>query len=354
VALLTLGDPATTTGGYLYHRRIADRAAAHRARVRFLSFPERRFPLPALVAPALLRAVARHHTDVVLVDSIATAYLGVWPLRRRLSRPLVGILHQPPGGIDHTGPRRWLQRILDLRVYRQAARLVVASADLAEAMRRAGLPDRLLRVVPPGRDVAPAPVSPGIDMRAGRRASVLSVGNWVARKGLLDLLEAVAGLPPEAVTLHLVGNTDAEPAYAMRVRARLAAPDLAGRVVVHGLRSEAEVAGFYAAADMFALASTREPYGTVYGEAMAAGLPVVGWAAGNLPHLARHGVEGLAVPPGDRPALAAALCTLAFDESLRRRMGAAAARRAADFPTWDDTARMLFTELHAVVGRQLL
>ncbi len=135
------------------------------------------------------------------------------------------------------------------------------------------------------------------DLRAGRKAALLSVGNWVARKGLLDLLEAVAALPADLVTLHLVGDTDAEPAYAAQVRIRLAAPDLVDRVVVHGQCSPEEVAGFYRAADMFALASLREPYGTVYGEAMAAGLPVVGWDAGNLPHLARDGVEGRVLPP---------------------------------------------------------
>jgi glycosyltransferase involved in cell wall biosynthesis len=73
------------------------------------------------------------------------------------------------------------------------------------------------------------------------------------------------------------------------VRARLSAADLAGRVVVHGPLPVAQVAAYYAAADAFVLASSREPYGTVYGEAMAAGLPVVGYAAGNLPHLARDG-----------------------------------------------------------------
>ena len=52
------------------------------------------------------------------------------------------------------------------------------------------------------------------------------------------------------------------------------------------------MAACYTAADAFVLASSREPYGTVYGEAMAAGLPVVGYAAGNLPHPARHGEEG--------------------------------------------------------------
>jgi glycosyltransferase involved in cell wall biosynthesis len=83
---------------------------------------------------------------------------------------------------------------------------------------------------------------------------------------------------------------------------------------------------------------------------MAAGLPVVGWAVGNLPHLAQHGVEGLVVPPGERGALAEALKRLAFDEPLRRRMGTAAARRAEDFPTWDDTTRMLFTELRSALA----
>jgi glycosyltransferase involved in cell wall biosynthesis len=352
---LTLGDPATITGGYLYHRRIADRAQAHHVRWEFVSLPARPFPLPALAVPAVLRVVARQRPDVLLVDSIAAGYLAPW-LPHRLPWPLVAVLHQPPGGIDHGRLRRWAQSVLDLRVYRHAARLLVASADLSETMRGTGIPDRLLRVVPPGRDPAANPLHPLGDLRAGRQVAVLSVGNWVARKGLLELLDAVAQLPDDAVTLHLVGDTEMEPAYASRVRARLAAPDLTGRVVVHGPRSAAEVAGFYRAADVFALASVREPYGTVYGEAMAAGLPVVGWAAGNLPHLARHGVEGTTVPPGDRRALAAALQSLAFNEPLRHRLAAAAARRAAGFPTWDDTARMFFAELRSVVtedGRSL-
>jgi glycosyltransferase involved in cell wall biosynthesis len=205
-----------------------------------------------------------------------------------------------------------------------------------------------MRVVPPGRDPASVDVVPPGDLRNGRRAAVLSVGNWVARKGLLELLSAFARLPGDAATLHLVGDASVEPAYADRVRQRLAAADLAGRVVVHGVRSPGEVVGFYRAADVFALASLREPYGTVYSEAMACGLPVVGWNAGNLPHLARNGVEGLAVPPGDVPALAEALRSLTLDEPLRRRMAAAATLRAAEFPTWDDTARMLFDELRAV------
>ena len=94
----------------------------------------------------------------------------------------------------------------------------------------------------------------------------------------------------------------------------------------------------YAAADAFVLPSLKEPYGTVYGEAMAFGLPVVGWRAGNLPYLADHEREGLLVEPGDLRGLAAALQRLADDADLRARLGAAARQRALSRPTWDEVA----------------
>jgi glycosyltransferase involved in cell wall biosynthesis len=105
------------------------------------------------------------------------------------------------------------------------------------------------------------------------------------------------------------------------------------------------VAALYLAADVFVLPSLREPYGTVWGEAMAAGLPVVGWRAGNLPHLASHGREGLLADPGDVDGLAAALARLAGDAALRRAMGAAAAGRAAGRPTWAQSAARFFDAL---------
>jgi glycosyltransferase involved in cell wall biosynthesis len=78
---------------------------------------------------------------------------------------------------------------------------------------------------------------------------------------------------------------------------------------------------------------------------MAAGLPVVGWRAGNLPYLADHGREGLLVEPGDVAGLTSALHSLAEDGELRRRLGAAARRRAATFPTWEQTAELFFTAI---------
>jgi glycosyltransferase involved in cell wall biosynthesis len=187
-------------------------------------------------------------------------------------------------------------------------------------------------------------------MRRGRKSAFACVGNWVERKGILELLDAFATLPPDAATLHLAGDEDAAPRYGERVRRRLAAPDLAGRVVRHGPVSREEVAGLYAGADAFVLAAFREPYGTVWGEAMAFGLPVAGWRAGNLPYLADDGREGLLVAPGDVRGLARALDRLASDEALRRRLGEAGRRRALTRPTWDETAAMFFAAIRGALA----
>jgi glycosyltransferase involved in cell wall biosynthesis len=350
VTLVTLGDPRILTGGYLYHRRMAALAPDNDARVDFVSVPVVVFPLSAAAGLPVLRRIARQHPDVLLLDSIAAAFLAPWLPLRWPRMPVVGMLHQPPGGIDHGRVRTTVQAFLDRAAYRSTARLLVASAALADELAAAGVPRNRLRVVPPGRDVAPAPVGVPADARLGRRAAFLSVGNWIARKGLLDLLEALSRLPDDAATLHLVGDTGSNPAYAASVRARIAAPDLVARVVVHGALPTERVAALYQATDAFVLASSREPYGTVYGEAMAAGRPVVGYAAGNLPHLARDGREGLVVPPGNVEALATALQRLANDEALRIRLGQAARRRAAGFPTWHESAAVLFAELHDVAS----
>ena len=113
-------------------------------------------------------------------------------------------------------------------------------------------------------------------------------------------------------------------------------------MVVHGPLTREAVAALYAGADAFVLPALREPYGTVWGEAMASGLPVVGWRAGNLPYLADDGREGLLAPPGDVEALARALATLAADEALRRRLGEAARHRASSRPTWAESAAAFF------------
>jgi glycosyltransferase involved in cell wall biosynthesis len=349
--LITLGDPRRLSGGYLYHLRMAEAAPAHEARIHFLSFPEWPFPLAALRGRAVLGLAEELEASAVLLDSIAAGFAGPVLTMRRLAVPLVAVLHQPPGGIDHSAPRAWVQAPLDRLALRRADVLLAASDHLAEELVEGGFPESLIRVVPPGRDVAPPPEGPLRDLRHGRRAAFLSVANWLPRKGIVELLEAFAHLPADAGTLHLAGDESAEAGYETRVRARLAQDDLVGRVVLHGPLAAKDVAALYAAADVFVLPASREPYGTVWGEAMAFGLPVVGWRAGNLPYLAEDLREGLLVNPGDVAALAEALLRLALDGDLRTTLGEAAKQRALARPTWEESAALFFTAVREVVER---
>jgi glycosyltransferase involved in cell wall biosynthesis len=340
--LITLGDPGRLSGGYLYHLRMSEAAPAHQARIIFLSFPEWPFPLPALRGAVVLRRSEELRASAVLVDSIAAAFVAPALATRRLRVPLIAVLHQPPGGIDHGMVRARAQAPLDRLTLRRADLLIAASDHLAEQLVEAGFARARIRVVPPGRDVAPPPEGPLPDLRDGRRAAFLTVANWLPRKGILELLEAFARLPADAGTLHLAGDESAGTRYAARVRSRLAEADLIGRVVVHGPLPRENVAGLYQAADAFVLPAAREPYGTVWGEAMAFGLPVVGWRAGNLPYLAEHEHEGLLVEPGDVEGLSQALLRIALDAAVRAKLGAAAKRRALTRPTWEVSAAWFF------------
>jgi glycosyltransferase involved in cell wall biosynthesis len=103
------------------------------------------------------------------------------------------------------------------------------------------------------------------------------------------------------------------PSVLPKVLDELDTPALRGRVVRYGAVAPPVVAELLARANIFTLPSRDEPYGMDYTEAMCAGLPIVGWRAGNLPNLIDDGVEGILVPTGNVGALTAAYLRLATE-----------------------------------------
>jgi glycosyltransferase involved in cell wall biosynthesis len=332
VSLITRGSPNEVTGGHLYHRRMAEAASARGARIEFVSTGLRN-PLP-------------HAHGVVLVDSLAAWSVAPWVLsRRQARRPIAAILHQPPGGVGQGRLRTAVQRPVDQLLYRRCDVLIAASTALShDLVDRYGLPAERVCIVEPGSDM-PLGAAPAGDLRVGRRIALLCIGNWLPNKGVVELLDAVAALPAHHVTLHLVGRTDVDGRYTKRLLTRLALPDLAGRVVVHGALPRPEVAGLYAGADAFVLPSYAETYGTVFAEALRAGLPTVGWRSGNLPNLIEDGEQGCLVEPGDIASLSRVLHRLATDDAWRESLAGSARRRGTFLPTWSDTADAFFDAL---------
>lgn len=191
--------------------------------------------------------------------------------------------------------------------------------------------------------------------RAGAdgRFLFLTVGGIEPRKGSLELLEALASLkgaldPPPM--LAVVGGHS----FQDHAPYRAAAMERAGKLgltgddlTVLGTVPDAEMPGWYRAADAFVFPSVKEGFGLVVLEAMAAGLPVV---ASDIPVFREYLHDGEALLPaaGDAAALAAAMRAVAIDDAERSRLAAAGPKVAQRF-TWERTARQ-----HLAFYRQIL
>lgn len=201
-------------------------------------------------------------------------------------------------------------------------------------------------------EVDPAGLRRGI--AANGSCLLLSVGGIEPRKGSYELMEALAAvragaaLPP---LLAIVGGHSFQDHAAYRERVLDHANELGlviGRdVVLVGTVPDAELAGWYAAADAFVLPSTEEGWGLAVLEALSAGLPVV---VSDIPVFKEYLVDGrtaLLATAGDSTALAAAMHRVMTDAPLRRELAAAGPRAAARF-TWSACA-----EQHVEIYRRV-
>lgn len=175
---------------------------------------------------------------------------------------------------------------------------------------------------------------------AGDRFVFLAVGGIEPRKGSVELLAALARLPPGAM-LAVVGGHSFQDYAVYREAALGSLPGLGlelGRdVVLLGTVDDEELPAWYGAADALAFPSVKEGWGLAVLEAMSAGLPVV---ATDIPVFREYltgGTNALLVPPGDAGALAAAMHRLVVDEALRDRLRAAGNEVAARF-SWEVAA----------------
>src|SRR5215469_16748408 len=98
--------------------------------------------------------------------------------------------------------------------------------------------------------------------------------------------------------------------------ALLRAAGLGKRLRLLGYRED--VPDLMAAADIFVLPSRFEGLPMSVIEAMLSGLPVIAANVRGPAEQVEPEVTGLLIPPGDAPALAAALARLAADKALRQ------------------------------------
>ncbi len=96
----------------------------------------------------------------------------------------------------------------------------------------------------------------------------------------------------------------------------------------------------YAACDFFVAPSLEDNQPQMIIEAMACGLPVIGFASGGIPEMIDDGIEGLLVDQGNVSGLAKAIEWLAVNRDSRELMGRRARMRAINHHDDEQQAKM--------------
>ena len=213
------------------------------------------------------------------------------------------------------------------------------------------LPEARILVLP---NAVPDPHPPprrGVDVATAGPVHLVFLGYLSARKGVPDLLEALAtpalAALPWRATLAGGGPVD-------QFRTRAAALGLADRVTFPGWIDQPAANALSAAADILVLPSHAEGLAMSVLEGLAHGLAVVATPVGAHSEVIEPEQCGLLVPPGDISALAAALARVVGDPALRERLRTGAHLRFLDRFDVRSYSRRL-TRLHAQLlgGRRL-
>jgi len=176
---------------------------------------------------------------------------------------------------------------------------------------------------------------------------ILFVANFRAQKDHRVLVDAFAKLAPlyPDWEMRLVGSGELLEA----TRQQVLSLGLESRVCIPGATND--VATEYASADLFAVSSFYESFGLGTAEALASGIPVIGFSdCAGTNELVIDGQNGVLVSGPDRAsALAEGLAKLMSDEGLRRRLGSngpdSVAHYSVDATTdrWEELVRNVYS-----------
>ncbi len=263
-------------------------------------------------------------------------------LSRELGVPNVVSIQGGDGhwvGVDCCGThQRAIRAVLD----HAGAVLIGCQSFADEVMGHHGTAPARFTLVPGAVDVGR--FRPRAGWQAGQWANpahptLLYHGRVDRRKGVLDLLDAFARLAPARPALRLLISgigPDLD-----EVRRRVAAAPWCEQVELAGYVEYADVPQVYHRADVFVSPTYAEGFSNTILEAMASGLPCVAAEAVGVVDCLRDGDNGLLMPPGDVPALTAALVRVLDDEALRARLAQTALHEARTTYAWPLIGRQI-------------
>ncbi|HEY3268972.1 MAG TPA: glycosyltransferase [Armatimonadota bacterium] len=269
-----------------------------------------------------------HTQHPFLLGTVAKA------LARRQNIPLVATVHTQYEQYVHYWtpwhePGRWIVRQIIREFCNTCDAVTTVAAGMEELLREYGVAVPV-QVIANDVDLTDFINARGDGVRetlglAPEETFLLSVSRIAAEKNLGFMLESVAPVlrdgPP--MRLVLVGDGPLRPELERRVQEM----GLADKVIFTGKLPHAETARYYAAADLFLMASITEVNPLTIGESLAAGTPVVAVDSFSAREGMVDGHDGL-ICALDPDAFRRGVLTLVEDAERRAAMAAAASADA--------------------------
>ena len=250
----------------------------------------------------------------------------------------LGVVKRRHQGARDTSPP---ERIPEERaIVERADRIVATCSDEVFELARLGADRRRISVVPCGVNLDLFQPEGPVEPREPGMRRVVCVTRMVERKGVGNVVAALADVPRTELVIaggSALDELPLDPEY-RRLVALAEDAGVADRVRFTGRLERDDVPRLIRSADVVACVPWYEPFGIVPLEAMACGVPVVGSAVGGLLDTVVHGLTGLHVPPRRPDRIADALNELLADPGRRNALGRAAAVRIRDRYGWGRVA----------------
>jgi D-inositol-3-phosphate glycosyltransferase len=226
-----------------------------------------------------------------------------------------------------------------------------------------GLPEKIT-VIPCGFD--PAEFYP-VDRAVARchlqlnltERVILQLGRIVPRKGIDNVIKALALLKGPAIKLIVVGGASEQPndpgePEIVRLQTIAKEAGVADSVLFAGAKKRRLLKYYYSAADIFVTTPWYEPFGITPLEAMACGTPVIGSDVGGIKYTVMHGKTGALVPSNNPQALADSIDKLLNSPGLLTEMGKRAIKRVNALFTWKRVAGSMMRVYQLVAAQNAL
>ena len=251
----------------------------------------------------------------------------------------LGVVKRRHQGDRDTSPAE--RQDVERRLLTEVDRVIATCTDEVFELVRLGADVDRVKVVPCGVDLSHFCPEGPVEPRTPGLARLVVVSRLVERKGVGNAVTALAGVPGAELVIA-GGPAQANLRHdeeARRLMGLAEAAGVADRVQLRGSVDRADLPALLRSADAVLCVPWYEPFGIVALEAMGCGVPVVATAVGGLVDTVVDGATGIHVPPRSPQHLATALRCLLEDPVLRRRLGAAGARRARSRYGWKRVAR---------------